>query len=144
VAQTLRSAAHVAQAFRPACRPQGLRCVLILAATLVAAPAAAHHSAAAKYDAAAPITLTGTVSRFAWRNPHCFLYLDVSAGPFKGTQYVVEMSSAGVLGTSGWTRSRLAPGDVIEITVLPARAGTPAGLCRDCSLRVNGVVTKAS
>jgi len=109
-----------------------------------AAPALAHHSAAAKYDASALVTLTGTVSQFAWRNPHCFLYLDVTAGRFKGRQYVVEMSSAGVLGNSGWTRSRLAPGDAIEITVLPARAGTPAGLCRACEMRVNGVVTKVS
>ena len=125
-------------------RPHGLHCVLMVAAASIASPALAHHSAAAKYDATAPLTLTGTVSKFAWRNPHCFLYLDVDAGPFKGRQYVVEMSSAGVLGNSGWTRSRLAPGDAIEITVLPARAGTPAGLCRGCSLRVNGVVTKVS
>ncbi|HUK35454.1 MAG TPA: DUF6152 family protein [Vicinamibacterales bacterium] len=114
------------------------------AVALVSSPAAAHHSAAAKYDASAPLTLTGTVAEFAWRNPHCFLYLDVDSGPFKGKRYVVEMSSAGVLGNAGWTRSRLAPGDVIQITVLPARAGTPAGLCRACEMRVNGVVTKAS
>jgi hypothetical protein len=110
----------------------------------VAAPASAHHSAAAKYDASAPLTLTGTASQFVWRNPHCFLYLDVSTGRFKGRQYVVEMSSAGVLGNSGWTRSRIVPGDVIQITVLPARAGTAAGLCRACELRVNGVVTETS
>jgi hypothetical protein len=121
-----------------------VRPILLVAAMLVAAPAAAHHSAAAKYDATAPITLTGTVTQFAWRNPHCFLYLDVNAGPFKGRQYVVEMSSAGVLGNGGWTRSRVAPGDAIEITVLPARAGTPAGLCRGCPMRVNGVVTNVS
>jgi len=38
-----------------------------------AAPAFAHHSAAAKYDASSPVTLTGTASAFVWRNPHCFL-----------------------------------------------------------------------
>jgi len=79
-----------------------------------------------------------------WRNPHCFLYLAVDAGPFKGREYVVEMSSAGVLGSSGWNRSRIKPGDMIQITVLPARAGTAAGLCRGCSIRVNGVVTNVS
>ena len=112
-------------------RPQGLRYILMVAAASIASPALAHHSAAAKYDAAAPITLTGTVSRFAWRNPHCFLYLDVNAGPFKGTKYVVEMSSAGVLGNSGWTASHFKPGDHIRITVFPSRAGKAAGLCRD-------------
>ena len=91
-----------------------------------------------------PALLTGTASAFVWRNPHCFLYLDVDAGPFKGRQYVVEMSSAGVLGSSGWNRSNIKPGDAVRITVLPARAGTAAGLCRSCSIRINGVVTKVS
>jgi hypothetical protein len=79
-----------------------------------------------------------------WRNPHCFLYLDVDAGAFKGRRYVVEMSSAGVLTNAGWTRSRIKPGDAVHITVLPARTGSAAGLCRGCSIRVNGIVTRAS
>src|SRR5881409_2656187 len=104
---------------------------------LLASSASAHHSAAAKYDAAAPLTLTGRVASFAWRNPHCFLYIDVDAGVFKDRQYVVEMSSAGVLSTAGWNLSRIKPGDAIDITVLPARSGTAAGLCRGCEMRVN-------
>ncbi len=106
-----------------------------------ALPASAHHSAAATYDASSPLTLSGTASAFLWRNPHCFLYLDVDAGIFKGRRYVVEMSSAGVLASAGWTRSRIKPGDVIRITVLPARTGAAAGLCRACAMRVNGVAT---
>jgi len=90
-----------------------------------------HHSAAATYDALHPLTLTGTVAEFRWRNPHSFLYLDVGAGRYKGRRYVVEMSSAGVLGNSGWTAARLRPGDQIRITVLPSLTGKPAGLCRD-------------
>jgi len=90
-----------------------------------------HHSAAATYDALHPLTLTGTVAEFRWRNPHTFLYLDISGGTSKDRRYVVEMSSAGVLGNSGWTASRLKPGDRIRITVLPSRAGKAAGLCRD-------------
>jgi hypothetical protein len=111
---------------------------------VAAAPAFAHHSAAAKYDINSPLTLSGTAAGFAWRNPHCFLYLDVDNGPFKGKRYVVEMSSAGVLAGGGWARSRIKPGDAIRITVLPARVGTAAGLCRACEIRVNGVVTNAS
>lgn len=102
-----------------------------------------HHSAAAKYDASRTVTLHGTVSAFSWRNPHCFLYLDVDAGIDKGRRYVVEMSSAGVLANAGWTRSRLKPGDDIRITVRPARAGNAAGLCRDpCEIRVDRSVAR--
>ena len=102
-----------------------------------------HHSAAATYDAAHPLTLTGTVAEFHFRNPHSFLYLDVTTGIHKDRRYVVEMSSAGVLGNTGWTASRLKPGDTVRITVLPSRAGKPAGLCRECPISINGTVTKA-
>jgi len=134
---------QVVQTFRSAChgRPKGLHYLLVF--LLASAPLSAHHSAAAKYDAAHAVTLTGKVSEFAWRNPHCFLYIDVDAGIYKGRRYVVEMSSAGVLANAGWTRSKLKPGDDIRITVLSARAGIAAGLCRDCEIRINGTVTKA-
>ena len=107
-------------------------------------PASAHHSATAKYDASRAVTLNGIVSEFSWRNPHCFLNLDVSTGDYKGRRYVVEMSSAGVLRTAGWSRSQLKPGDLVELTVRPSRtAGTSAGLCRACEISINGKVTKA-
>jgi hypothetical protein len=41
------------------------------------------------------------------------------------------MSSAGVLGNSGWRASTVAAGDHIRITVFPSRIGKAAGLCRD-------------
>jgi hypothetical protein len=125
-------------------RPAGLLyCFVFAIAAFFARPAAAHHSAAATYDAGRTITLTGKVSEFAWRNPHCFLYLDVDAGPFKDRRYVVEMSSLVVLTSTGWTKSTVKAGDEIRIDVLPSRAGKPAGLCRNCEIRINGKVTKA-
>ena len=49
-----------------------------LASLLAAAlPAAAHHSFPAQYDAEKPVTLTGTVTRVEWTNPHIFIYIDV-------------------------------------------------------------------
>ena len=124
---------------------QTLRSAAIVAGVLLMSPPAfAHHSAAAKYDARATLTLSGTASAFSWRNPHCHLYLDVRGGAFDGRQYAVEMSSASVLASAGWNHSSIQPGDAIDITVLPARAGTPEGLCRACEIRINGVVTNVS
>ena len=117
--------------------------VLVLVCAMAGVPVAAHHSAAAIYDADHTLTLSGRVFEFLWRNPHCFLYLDVDAGPLKGHRYVVEMSSLGVLRNQGWTRLTLKAGDAISIEVLPARARKDAGLCRDCRIRINGKVTKA-
>ena len=133
------------QTFRSAChgRPKGLHCTLVLAGLLFSSPAAAHHSAAATYDAGRTVTVTGTVSQFLWRNPHCFLYLDVETGPYKNRRYVVEMSSLGVLSSAGWTKLTVKAGDTVSVTVMPSRNGTAAGLCRTCDMRINGRVTKA-
>ncbi len=120
-----------------------LRYALMLAGLLFSSSAAAHHSAAATYDASRTVTVTGIVSEFLWRNPHCFLYLDVDAGPYKGRRYVVEMSSLGVLSSAGWTKRTVKAGDTVNVTVMPSRSGTAAGLCRTCDMRINGTVTKA-
>ena len=125
-------------------KPKGLHYIMVvLVCAMAGVPVAAHHSAAAVYDADHSLTLSGRVFEFLWRNPHCFLYIDVGAGPLKGHRYVVEMSSLGVLANQGWTRRTLKAGDTISIHVLPARARKDAGLCRDCRVVINGRVTKA-
>jgi hypothetical protein len=39
--------------------------------------ALAHHPFAAEYDAEKPVTLTGTLSKMEWVNPHSWIYMDV-------------------------------------------------------------------
>jgi hypothetical protein len=51
----------------------------VVAATMFAAvPLLAHHSFAAEYDRAKPVTLTGTVTRLEWINPHAHFQMDVT------------------------------------------------------------------
>ena len=101
--------------------------------------ASAHHSAAAPYDATQSVPITGTVASFAWRNPHSHLYVDVTAGPFKGKEYVIELSSPVVLEEAGWSRASFKPGDRVTVYVNPSRTGAPIGLCRQCAVTVNNV-----
>jgi len=115
------------------------RAALVLSMTLTAAPAAAHHSAAATYDATQSVPITGIVTSFAWTNPHSHLYVDVTDGPFKGQEYVIELSSPVVLKEAGWSRASFKAGDRVTVRVLPSRTGAAIGLCRGCVVRVNGV-----
>ena len=48
-------------------------CVTLAVVTLTGA-VSAHHGTNISYDHDKPLTLTGTVTEFVWRNPHAQLY----------------------------------------------------------------------
>ena len=103
----------------------------LAAAAAIASPALAHHGSAVSYDVdvAKLTTITGTVTQWVWRNPHCFIMFDVKDASGKVVQWTAETSSTqSMKGEHGWSRTTLKTGDVITVTVFPSRAGTPAGL----------------
>ena len=65
-------------------------------------PVLAHHGNAA-YDTDHPITIKGTVTEFAWTNPHVQIYLDVKDEKGIIVHWSVETYSPGKLIRAGWT-----------------------------------------
>ena len=66
------------------------------AVLLLAAPAAAHHSFA-MFDSTNKTTITGTVTRFEWTNPHVFIELDVPGSNGEVKHWSVELGSPSIL-----------------------------------------------
>src|SRR4051794_38208477 len=57
-----------------------------------AVPSFAHHSTA-MYNMANPTTVTGTVKRFEWTNPHAFIYLEVTDERGNKVEWAIELMS---------------------------------------------------
>ena len=94
--------------------------------TMVSAPALAHHGNAAYADNFTEFK-NATVTRFAWTNPHAMIEFDVKDATGKPMQIVVEAGPATNIRLIGWTKTSLAPGDVVTLRVYMAKTGNPAG-----------------
>ena len=108
-----------------------LRFCFALAAAVMfsatAAPVFAHHSFAAEFDRAKPITLTGTVTKVEWANPHARFYIDVKDENGKVNNWDLELASPNGLMRRGWTRNSLKIGDVVTVTGWAAKAAPYVG-----------------
>ena len=86
----------------------------------------AHHSTA-MYDNQNPVTITGTVKKFEWTNPHAFVYLEVKDEKTgKVVEWEVEMMSLNHLRGYGWTSKTVKQGDTLSATGAPAKSGAPS------------------
>jgi hypothetical protein len=65
------------------------------------APAFAHHSYQAEFDATKCVNISGTLTKVDWDNPHIYFYLDVKDTSGKSTLWTFEGKSLPGLQRSG-------------------------------------------
>jgi Family of unknown function (DUF6152) len=96
--------------------------------------ASAHHSFAAEYDANKPVTLTGSVTKMAWINPHSWIYIDVTQPDGKVENWAVEAGPPGTLIRAGFTKESMVPGTMIIVNGYRAKDGALRANGRDITL----------
>jgi len=93
------------------------------------APVLAHHSLEAQYDPKQSVTLTGTITKTDWSNPHVHFFIDVmDAGHTVSWQ--VELGSPNAQLLSGWKIDDFKAGDRVRVSLYRARDGSNIGFAR--------------
>lgn len=97
---------------------------LAACALCAALPAAAHHSFATEYDKATPVSVTGTVRKVEWRNPHIWFYVDVKDERGRVTTWGFSGAPPAFMQRQGIPRDVMKIGDVVRVDGFRARDGS--------------------
>ena len=89
-------------------------------------PVLAHHGNAA-FDTSKHITVKGTVVDWLWANPHCVLTLDVKDDQGRVVRWAAEANIPSDMVKRGWKKTSFSQGDVVTVTMVPAKYDRPAG-----------------
>lgn len=109
------------------------RLLMSVALMAIVAPVDAHHSFA-MFDFTKEVTLTGTINKFDWTNPHTFVWIDVVNGEGKVETWAAEGQSPNYLGRRGWSRDTVKTGDKVTLVLNPLRDGRTGGMFKNMTL----------
>jgi hypothetical protein len=98
------------------------------------APIFAHHGFSVEFDKDNPLTLTGTVTKMEFMNPHIYFYVDVKGKDGKVANWAFEGGPPNVIYRQGWRKDTLKPGDVVTVKGFRAKDGTHLGACSTVKL----------
>ena len=112
-----------------------LMCVASFAAS---GRALAHHSFAAEFDEKKPVSLTGTVTKVEWTNPHIWFFMDVKNSDGSVTNWGFEMGGTAQLLRTGWKRDSMKIGDVVAVDAYRSRDESNRANARSVTLTNTG------
>ncbi len=98
------------------------------------APLPAHHAFSAEFDANAPVTLQGAVTKVEWINPHAWIHMENTTKDGKKEVWMVEGGTPNTLQRNGVTRNSLQVGTMIMVSGYQAKDGRKRANGRDITL----------
>jgi len=110
---------------------------LSILAAVLAGPLPAHHSVQAQFDIHKTFTVTGTVAKVEWINPHSYLTINVTGADGKIQKWAFELGGPGALRRAGMSREDrggLKPGDEVTASGLAAKDGSTTGFLQELKL----------
>jgi hypothetical protein len=91
----------------------------------------AHHSFGTEFDSTKVVHLEGTVTQFAWVNPHSWIYMDVTKPDGTVEHWKIEGGAPSLLLRRGWNKNSVQPGVKIIVNAFQAREGAFRASARD-------------
>ena len=73
------------------------------------------------FDLESVVTLQGTVSRYEWRNPHVYVYVESRDETGQLIEWQLEGDATSIMTRSGWRSTTLRPGDPVTVRMNPDR-----------------------
>lgn len=114
-----------------------VRSALLILGLLLAATASAHHSVQAQFDVHKTFTVSGTVAKVEWINPHSYITINVKDADGKVQKWAFELGGPGALRRAGMSREDrggLKPGDEVTASGLAAKDGSTTGFLQELKL----------
>jgi hypothetical protein len=110
---------------------------ILFFALVWAGPISAHHSVQAQFDIHKTFTVSGTVAKVEWINPHSYLTVNVKDADGKVQKWAFELGGPGALRRAGMSREDrggLKPGDEVTASGLAAKDGSTSGFLQELKL----------
>ena len=110
--------------------------VVLCGFLLAAAGVQAHHAVAGVYDLNKEVVLEGRLKKLNFVNPHANIVISVPDKKVKGkiTDWTLTTASVQTLTREGINKTSMKAGEVLKVTILPARNGGPTGFIRNLQL----------
>ena len=109
----------------------------VLCGLALAGSVFAHHSVQSQFDIHKTVSISGTVAKIEWINPHSYLTVNVKGSDGKVQKWAFELGGAASLRRAGMSRADrggLKPGDQVTVTALAARDDSNSGFLQELKM----------